>query len=151
MTKKIFFKTIVATSVVACFCFFSCSKSDRDNDTETQSSQDYTTAQFMFGDLFTQMDAVASVKAVVNRPNPPSNNTASSCAIVTVNPALPNPTYPKTMTINFATSNCTGSDGVNRRGTLTIVFSGKYRNVGSVITISTNNYFVNDYSLQETE
>ncbi|MEO6883190.1 MAG: hypothetical protein ABI199_04095 [Bacteroidia bacterium] len=151
MIKNLFFKTVFLTSLVACFYFISCNKSVRDNDNETQSSQDFTTAEFMFGDLFTQMDVVSSVQADVNRPNPPANTVASSCATVTVNPALPNPTYPKTMTLNFGTTDCIGPDGVKRRGILTIVFSGKYRTAGTVITISTNNYHINDYSVQGTE
>ncbi|QDA62296.1 hypothetical protein [Hymenobacter jejuensis] len=50
----------------------------------------------------------------------------------------------KTLTIDFGTTNCVGPNGVARRGKIIAVFSGPYRQAGATITITPQNYFVND-------
>jgi hypothetical protein len=47
--------------------------------------------------------------------------------------------------VNFGATNCQGNDGRNRRGALvTIAFTGKYRDSLTVITVTPQNYFVDD-------
>jgi hypothetical protein len=50
----------------------------------------------------------------------------------------------RTLTLDFGPTNCLCPDGRYRRGVLTAVFSGPYRQVGAVVTINRTNYFVND-------
>lgn len=50
----------------------------------------------------------------------------------------------RTLTLNFGPTNCLCPDGRYRRGVITAVFSGPYRQVGAVVTITHTNYFVND-------
>lgn len=50
----------------------------------------------------------------------------------------------RTLTLNFGTTNCLCPDGRYRRGIIQAVFSGPYRQAGAVVTITHNNYFVND-------
>jgi hypothetical protein len=50
----------------------------------------------------------------------------------------------RTLTLNFGPTNCLCADGRYRRGQLTAVFSGPYRQAGAVVTINRTNYFVND-------
>lgn len=50
----------------------------------------------------------------------------------------------RTLTLNYGPTNCLCPDGRYRRGVLTAVFSGPYRQAGAVVTISRTNYFVND-------
>jgi hypothetical protein len=50
----------------------------------------------------------------------------------------------RTLTLDFGPTNCLCADGRYRRGQLTAVFSGPYRQAGAVVTISRTNYFVND-------
>ncbi|QKG58098.1 hypothetical protein GKZ68_16595 [Hymenobacter sp. BRD128] len=50
----------------------------------------------------------------------------------------------RTLTLDFGPTNCLCADGRYRRGQLTAVFSGPYRQAGAVITINRTNYFVND-------
>ncbi|MGV3540712.1 MAG: hypothetical protein ACO1OQ_12940 [Rufibacter sp.] len=61
-----------------------------------------------------------------------------SCAQRTWNAAT------KTLTLDFGTTNCLCSDGVYRRGKIVAVFNGPRRTVGSTVTISLQDYFVND-------
>jgi hypothetical protein len=50
----------------------------------------------------------------------------------------------RTLTLNFGPTNCLCPDGRYRRGVITAVFSGSYRQAGAVVTINRTNYFVND-------
>jgi hypothetical protein len=123
----------------------SCHRSDRDTDTETQSSSDFAVAEACWTDVFRQLDDASAVTADVNRLSEPS---IATCYTVTVNPPLPSTSYPKTMTIDFGSTGCTGPDGVVRKGVLTAVFSGKYRDSLTTITITPGNYYVNGYKVQ---
>lgn len=51
---------------------------------------------------------------------------------------------PKMVTIDFGTTNCTGNDGRVRRGKIIATYTGAYRDAGTVINITYDNYFVND-------
>ena len=57
-------------------------------------------------------------------------------------------TWPKTLTINFGTSNCLCADGNLRRGIITAVFTGQYRKPGTVISIYLSNYYHNNNFVQ---
>lgn len=50
----------------------------------------------------------------------------------------------RTLTLDFGATNCLCPDGRYRRGQITAVFSGPYRQAGAVVTINRTNYFVND-------
>ena len=50
----------------------------------------------------------------------------------------------RTLTLDFGATNCLCADGRYRRGQITAVFSGPYRQAGAVVTINRTNYFVND-------
>jgi hypothetical protein len=63
---------------------------------------------------------------------------ASSCLTRTYDAAS------RTLTLDFGPTNCLCPDGRYRRGQLTAVFTGPYRQAGAVVTINRTNYFVND-------
>ncbi len=78
-----------------------------------------------------------------------SNNVAgrgNSCATVTLNNSDPD-TYPKIMTLDFGTG-CTGFDGLTRKGKIIATLSGRIRTAGTSITITFDNYSVNDFKLE---
>ncbi len=78
-----------------------------------------------------------------------SNNVAGrghSCATVTLNNSDPG-TFPKIMTLDFGTG-CTGFDGLTRKGKIIATLSGPIRTAGTSITISFDNYSVNDFKLE---
>ncbi|TVT41282.1 hypothetical protein FNT36_07445 [Hymenobacter setariae] len=84
----------------------------------------------------------------------PQDATASASATVVDAPELARLLPPcatrtydaatRTLTLNFGTTNCLCPDGRYRRGVITAVFSGPYRQAGAVVTINRTNYFVND-------
>ncbi len=64
----------------------------------------------------------------------------NSCATITHDSL----STPRTLVIDFGSTNCLCQDGNNRRGKINISYIGKYRESGSVHTISFTDYFVND-------
>ncbi len=69
------------------------------------------------------------------------------CATIT----LDTTTTPHLLTIDFGSVNCLCADGKNRRGIILITFTGPYRDSGTVITHTFNNYFVNDHGVAGTK
>lgn len=57
-------------------------------------------------------------------------------------------TMPHTMLIDFGTENCTGGNGLSRRGQLLVTFTGPYGEAGTEITITPQQFYVNDHLLQ---
>lgn len=55
--------------------------------------------------------------------------------------------FPHTVTIDFGTENCLCNDGKWRRGKIMVEHNGPYWAVGTVITTTFDNYFVNDHQL----
>ncbi len=60
-------------------------------------------------------------------------------------------TVNKILTIDFGTVNCECKEGVFRRGKIIIHHDGTYRTEGSVITITLEDYYVNDNHVQGTK
>lgn len=128
----------------------SCRKDEKEDEVnnETTTAQDNAISQNMFDD----------VKKVVEETANDEGNTSKAgyffgtCAAVTIVPAwIDSTTWPKTMTIDFGTTNCTGNDGINRRGKLIVTLTDRYRNAGSVLTVQPQNYFVNDHQVEGTK
>ncbi|MFM7770744.1 MAG: hypothetical protein ACKO8Q_09330 [Bacteroidota bacterium] len=52
--------------------------------------------------------------------------------------------YPKTITIDFGEDDCFGNDGKNRKGKIHVSYTGRYSQSGTIISISTENYRVDN-------
>ncbi len=57
-------------------------------------------------------------------------------------------TMPHTMLVDFGTTNCVGENGLSRRGKLFVTFAGPYGEAGTEITITPQDYYVNDHHVQ---
>lgn len=63
---------------------------------------------------------------------------------------ISNTTYfPRTIIIDFGTG-CKGNDERTRKGKIKIYITGKFWSVGTIITYTTENYYVNDYRIEGT-
>jgi len=56
----------------------------------------------------------------------------------------------KTITIDFGTAGCTGLDGRTRKGSITIVYDGIFRNPGSTFVVTASNYEVDGIVINGT-
>lgn len=125
----------------------SCKKRKANRSTIT--SQDNAAVEAAFNDVF-KITEDALKDNNLEKSMYSLKSIGANCATVNVNPPFPDTTFPKTITVDFGASNCTDNYGVNRRGMITIVVTGKYRTTGSVISITTQNYYVNDNKVEGT-
>lgn len=128
MNKKILAVLTAGTLLVAC----------NRNEDWTAPASDASKAELFYNDVQNLSDEacntgdVATIKSL--------NGVMSGCATVT----LDTTSSPRTAIIDFGTVNCMCTDGRNRRGRILVSFTGRYRDAGTVITISPDNYFIND-------
>ncbi len=69
------------------------------------------------------------------------------CVIVTIDTLA----FPFTITIDFGPENCLCNDNKWRRGKILVEHDGPYWAVGTVITTTTDNYFVNNHQVLGTK
>ena len=142
--KRALFLLIPALFLSLIVVISSC-KRDRSSD-NYRSAIDNATAENMFNDVFKQATdgVIAAEDSVDGRA---VNSMLSTCATITISP-FDFVTFPKTITVDFGTSNCLGNDGRYRRGKVVMSTTGWYRDSGTVITVTPDNYYVNDNLVQ---
>lgn len=131
---------VIAASVLV---YTGCKKEEK-KPTDYSASTDNANANNAFAGIWKQ------ISTVTDSSNTLRSTASSGCATATISP-FDLTTWPKTVVLNFGTTNCTGSDGVNRRGIITAVFSGPYLDSGTVITVTLSNYYHNDYHVEGTQ
>lgn len=128
----------------------SCKKAKLNKATTT--AEDNGTAESLYEDAFSSVDDAAKGESSINKTGESLRlATDSICATITVNPPAPDSTFPKTVTIDFGTTNCTGSDGRIRRGKIISTLTGRYRTTGTVVTVSFTDFYINDYHIEGTK
>jgi hypothetical protein len=123
--------------------FSSCKKDDTkdEKDNDTSSASDQALATSISNDMVNISDEACKTYSVSSfKTSETSGILAASCATITVDTV----TSPKKITVNFGSFNCTCNDGRTRRGSLEFSFTGKYRDSLTLITVTPQNYFVND-------
>ncbi|MEO8066767.1 MAG: hypothetical protein ABI599_03630 [Flavobacteriales bacterium] len=109
-------------------------------------NNDYTSAldnsigEALFNDVLSQSDAAAKDNGLRA-----SLDGCVDTVIIDLN------AMPHTMLVSFGNTNCVGTDGRSRRGSILVTFTGAYADQGTVITITPQNYYVNDYKVQGTK
>jgi hypothetical protein len=121
-------------------------KEDEDNDTSATSDNAFATATFQ--DMGNIADEAARGNSLSNYRNGNAEGVLSACATITHDSLISADL--DTITVDFGSSNCTCADGRNRRGQLIITYTGSYRDSLTTITITPNNYFVNDNQVMGT-
>ena len=102
-----------------------------------------TIAENLYDDVFNQINIEAVNNNVAERLS--TTTGIQGCAVVTLSPADLT-TFPKTMTLDFG-SGCS-LEPVLRKGKLIVTLNGRLRNAGTTLSVSFENYFVNDYKLE---
>jgi len=138
---------------------FSTSCEKRKLNRQTTTSEDNALAENLFDDIYKNISEVAEEENLDGTGKMGATNFTfgSNCAIISINPpawdtnGVWNTAFPKTLTIDFGTVNCTGNDGRKRRGKIISVITGKYNVAGTVISTTLQDYHVDDYSLNGTK
>ncbi len=116
----------------------SCQK-NADTTADESIAADNSTAEANFSDESKIVD-IAAIENGLQKTN-------GSCPTVTIDTM----STPHSMTLDFGTTNCTGSDGKSRRGIIVVTWTGKYRQAGTVITHTFNNFYQNDNKIEGTK
>lgn len=140
--KKILF--ILMTAAGLFFLFLTGCRKENTNsviDADTISAEDNATAEMVFDDVFALMDEAAK-----DQPGLRQSGFRASCADITVDTTV----SPRVLTLDFG-AGCTGNDGRTRSGKIIITFTGRYRDQGTVITHTFDNYYVNGNKVEGTK
>lgn len=147
MTKRNLALGLIASLLIT-YAFIGCKKSSDKEDTDVESAENNSLAESNYNDVTTLVDlAATNGTSFTFRTDNEGNLLSSSCVTV----SLDTVSSPRTIVIDFGTTNCLCIDGRNRRGKILASYTGKYRNSGTVITISFDNYFVNDNQIKGTK
>lgn len=135
----------------------SCKKATKTVDKDVSVASDNSLSDAIYNDVQNITDQAAKGQLVFFMPISSSDEkdqiknadfiSKTSCATIT-HDSLSNP---KTLTIDFGNTNCLCNDGKYRKGQINVSYTGKYRDPGSVHTISFTNYFVNDNQVLGTK
>lgn len=102
-----------------------------------------TIAENLYDDVFNQINIEAVNNNLAERLT--GTTGVQGCAIVTFSPADLT-TFPKTMTLDYG-SGCS-LEPVLRKGKLIVTLNGRLRNAGTTLSVTFENYSVNDYKLE---
>ena len=139
--KRKNFKLFTAAAIVALssLVYTGCKKEEK-KPTDYSASTDNANADNAFAGIWKQISTVTDSSNTLR-------STTASCATASITP-FDLVTWPKTVVIDFGTVNCLGSDGNNRRGVITAVFTGPYLDSNTVITVTLSNYYHNNYHVE---
>jgi len=153
-------KNIPIIIILAISCLlYSTSCKKRKLNRQTTTAEDNALAEDLFDDVLKNINEVAEEENLdgTGKMGNIDYTFSSSCATLTLDPpawdtnGVWNTTFPKTLTIDFGSVNCTGNDGKKRRGKIISVFTGKYNVTGTIITTTLQNYHIDDYSVEGTK
>ncbi|MGC9330535.1 MAG: hypothetical protein ACP5DZ_01500 [Bacteroidales bacterium] len=143
----------------ALLVFFSaCEKDDEENDDTLSNEEvmdvigDYAKAQNMFAEATDEAESATrtSDDSLDNRgANPPKHVKTDSFPQITIDP-FDLDTWPKTIRVNYGDQNMTCEDGRQRRGVINIEATDFYREPGSKLTITFENFYQNDHKVEGT-
>ncbi|MEO5592491.1 MAG: hypothetical protein ABIR15_20940 [Chitinophagaceae bacterium] len=149
--KKI--SIFIAASVISSSLLFTSCKKDASKDSDIEAAENSVLAEASFDDVTTISDQAAVSGSVNMRvsgdasANREDGSLGSGCATVSIDTI----SLPHAIVIDFGATNCVCNDGRTRRGKILLSYTGRYMESGTVITISFNNYFVNDNQLTGTK
>lgn len=138
-------RTIAAFLPALLFIAPGCRDNPVDEAAESvQSAQDNAMAEGEFADVFEYVDDEAMSSTVFGKAAVGSE-LRPQCAVVTAD------TTTRTMTIDFGDENCLCKDGLYRRGKIIAQFTGQYRQVGSTVSVTLEDYYVQDKQVTGTK
>ncbi len=136
--KKNISKMIIAILSIAIIAT-SCKKNEKED--VQQSAADNALAEASFEDVTNQVDQAYEQST--------SKSINTTCAIIT-HTDFSDGIFPDTLTVDFGTG-CTGEHGVTRSGKIISTITGRYRDAGTVITHTLENFYRNGNHITGTK
>lgn len=137
--------TAIATAAV--FAFSACNRTKKEDSEDTGYASDHATLEKSFADAQSISDEAGANGSLSTYKMTGGGSTLSQCATV-INDTI---STPHVLTIDFGTANCLCADGVYRHGKIIVTYTGRYRDMGHMHTITFDNYFVNDNQVTGTK
>lgn len=141
---------LALVAIVGASFFSSCRKKEiEEKDNDTSAAKDQAMASSAVNDMTSISDEAGKGNATTTSSFRTEENSAilSACSVITYDTLA----AAKTITVNFGTTNCTCLDGRERRGMLIMSFTGRYRDSLTLITITPQNYFVDNNQIIGTK
>jgi hypothetical protein len=142
-------RLLVLATILSASMFYSCSKDDSpDNATppEDLTAQELTAARIQSDLVFDDVSSEV-LQVTLNGTTGAASTTSAACATVTISPQDLT-TWPKTITIDYGSTGCTGINGWVRKGKISYTLTKLQRETGAVVNVSFDNFFVNGYKLE---
>lgn len=139
---------------IPCLLLFAACQKDGENDpeldSETIEAEMMAQMEFSAADGFVEESVngdyqLNSQDYQLNSQSASSFEGLPDCAALSFN------TNTRTLVIDFGSQNCVGRDGRSRRGKIMAVFTGQRFKAGSTITITLQDYYVNDNKITGTK
>ncbi len=140
---------VVKTTCITAFAItllFGCKKESAD--TDIYASLDNSIADGSFNDLQAVVNQQAAENGFAGLLSETYGKVADDCPTTTFSAPLGE--FPNTMTIDFGES-CVSYLGLERSGIVMATFTGPYAMQGTIITVTTDNYFVNGNKVEGTK
>lgn len=131
-------KNLLIIGAVALIALSSCVKDKDFDQQELNPAKDMSAIDNSFEEMYSMIDKIARTEPGIREYGFPE------CVSVSIDTI----SNPKSITIDCGETNCLFSNGVNYRGVIQVTFTGRYRDVGTVITTTLEEYHVNDYHLE---
>jgi hypothetical protein len=117
---------LIGTSLLSC-------KKENNEENEMATSEDMALSESTFDQIFKEVDGNAS-----------ENGLRKSYPIVTIDST----SSPRTMTIDYGSSNFLCNDGNYRRGKIMVSWTGRYKDLNTVIATTFDNFYQNDNKIE---
>ncbi len=135
--------SIILLSLLIGFATTGCKKDDKSDEKPADVVRDNAIAERAFSDMSNQSKAGMIQAEDETNGGKGLSLVNTDCATITITP-YDWTTFPKTIVIDYGAVGCLGNDGVYRRGKINLHTTGWYREEGTVITITPENYYHND-------
>jgi hypothetical protein len=142
-------RLLVMATILSASMFYSCSKDDSPDNTtppDDLTAQELTAARIQSDLVFDDVSSEV-LQVTLNGTTGAASTTSAACATVTISPQDLT-TWPKTITIDYGSTGCTGINGWVRKGKISYTLTKLQRETGAVVNVSFDNFFVNGYKLE---
>lgn len=143
--KRINLTTAIIVLISFGLLFSSCEKEKIDNG-DTSFSKDDALAESIFNGITNITDEAYNTGSKSSRSGNESSSIMGGCAVITLDLTV----FPHVLIVDFGETNCLGDDGVYRRGEINVTFNGGYREAGTVVTTSFDDFHINDHRIEGT-
>jgi hypothetical protein len=142
-TPLINLKKAVGIALITTLFLSSCQKKE-DKDSDTNAAKNESVAERYFSEMNDLSDQTATKGDLSGfKVTEDDGVLVSDCAIITIDTSSTvSASNPNIYTIDFG-SGCVGNDGKNRTGKIVITSTGRYKDTGTLITITSEGYTVN--------